>query len=534
MDRTRRMHSGDFIFLVLTGLWAFAILGPGRAGAQQAGFVEVNPLPEGRQMHSAAALGDYLYVFGGAKAAVGWTQSVQVAPVYADGTLGAWLETTPLPENRHYIANGTIALNDVVYIAGGAVGETGHANTVLWTRPIPGGNLEPWRQSTPFTRDRLSFITVVSTPGRLHLLGGLSEDGQPTNYVIQGTIASDGSLTEWTPGPPLPKPLWWHQAAASGGRVWVWAGLPTGEYTPISTSVYSAPILGTGELGAWRDEPNPLPVPIFGATTATAGSYLLSFCPRISQDQSTNDVWFNFVSNDSLGPWQRISTQLPNRIYFAVATDYRRDTVYVIGGKSQRGAGDPNGRVFFFRLAAEAPTEVAQAAPTATRPPAARATAPPTAAQPAAPYYPPAPAQPAPGVAAQPAQTAPQFSYQAQAQLAQGAVPGFYSFNQAREIASTPPRRPLVLYFHNNVSSACRQQVQTLLNDPRWPELSRQAVFAWIDVEQSPQIAQQLGIYKVPSWALYDTQGNPLGQNYGILSVDQIAAAVARVTGSAR
>jgi hypothetical protein len=105
-------------------------------------------------MHGAAVLGDYLYVFGGAKETLGWTDSTQVAPVYPDGSLGAWLETTPLPENRHYIANGTVTLNDVVYIAGGAVGESdtrirccGRARCPggTWN---PGGNQHPLRQKS--------------------------------------------------------------------------------------------------------------------------------------------------------------------------------------------------------------------------------------------------------------------------------------------------------------------------------------------------------------------------------------------------
>ncbi len=209
----------------------------------------------------------------------------------------------------------------------------------------------------------------------------------------------------------------------------------------------------------------------------------------------TDEVWYNRVENKTLAGWSPpITTGLPNRIYFALAPDYRRGTIYVTGGKPSRGKVPPDPQVFRFRLSRQASTT-----PEPTPPPMA---------------------------AAQGAPTPVQYSYQALSRVSPYALPGFLSFEDARRQAATPPGHLLILYFHSENATKCREQKQMLPQGVQ--SLAGQTVFGWIDVADSPQLAQQLGIFRVPTWVLFNRLGQPLGMNYGALTLDQIAQAVAR------
>jgi hypothetical protein len=488
-------------------------------------YKETTPLPEIRQMHGAAVLGDYLYVFGGNKNPEGYTQSVNKAPINPDGSLGEWSDTTPLPSRRSYIPNSTLALNDIVYIVGGLDGATEKKfNTAIWSRPMADGNLEPWQESPPFGPHGLSNLTVVSTQGFLHVLGGFTEAQIATATVFSGVVSPSGGIVTWEAGPAMPAPLWFHNAAALGGRVWVWGGLYSDDRSSASSQVYSSPILSSGRIGPWRQEPVALPVPFYSAASATAGSYIISFCPRRLPNEPTDELWFTTVSPEGLNPWQCFSSRLPVRLYIAAAPDYRRGNVYVTAGRtSSLRAEDVEKRVFYFQLAPHARMADTAGAP-AQGPTPAPGTAPGSAATATAQAALPTPETPPwgsgvaqPGVA--------KFTYMSQSSLPQGAVKGFLSYEDARKLATSAPTRPLVLYFHLQTSRPCIQQLEQL-NDPQFAALTEQAAFAWIDIREWPQMAQQLGVFRAPTWIFYDIRGIDRGRPSQVLSVPQIAQIV--------
>lgn len=489
-------------------------------------YRETTPLPDIRQMHGAAVLGDYLYVFGGNKNPEGYTQSVIKAPINPDGSVGAWSDTTPLPSRRAYIPNSTLALNDIVYIIGGLDGTTEKKfNTAIWSRPMADGNLEPWQESPPFGPQGLSNLTVVPTQGFLHVLGGFTEAQIATSAVFSGVVSPAGGIAAWEAAPPLPAALWFHNAAALGGRVWVWGGLFSDDRSSASSQVYSSPILSSGRLGPWRQEPVSLPVPFYSAASATAGSYIMSFCPRRLPNEPTDELWFTTVSPEGLNPWQCFSTRLPVRLYIAAAPDYRRGNVYVLAGRIDAiSAESVDKRVFFFQLAPHARMSEASGAPAQGPTPASVTTAATAAAAAPGQAALPTPETPPWGSeAAQPGVS--RLTYMSQSRLAQGAVKGFLSYDNARKLASSAPTRPLILYFHMQTSRPCIQQLEQL-NDPQFAALTEQAAFAWIDIREWPQLAQQLGVFRAPTWIFYDIRGIDRGRPSQVLTVPQIAQIV--------
>lgn len=497
-------------------------IGEVQAQSSQTEFKETTRMLKRRQMHGSAVLGNYLYVFGGVLGNDLYTNAVHKAPILENRQLGAWSETTPLPAPRAYIANSTLALNDMIYIIGGIDGTTDRKfNTVLWSRPLADGNLGPWTESPPFSTEGISNLTAVSTPGFIHILGGYTQDKRPLDAVLSGNLDAEGRLVSWEKGPPLPIPLWFHNAMAVAGRVYVWGGRSDKAMPPfnsiISARVFSSPILSTGRLGAWREESSHIPLPIHSAAGAVAGPFLMSFCPRDHTNTARNDVIFSCVTPQGLSAWQRIETTLPVRFYVAAAPDYRRGTIYIPGGRIDQQERDESvdDRVFFFELAPQlrsaAEQQLAYVQAGSTQESMTVET------------------QPTPGgvASATPATGAggAQFTYQVQSQAAKGSVQGFLPYSQARMALDRQPGKPLVLYFNLDGARPCIKQAE-ILQTSEFSPLTQQAVFAWIENREWPQLAQQLGIYRSPAWVIYNSRGGECGRHLGVLTPEQLAQGI--------
>jgi len=478
----------------LAALAALTVLhGTGTAQAPNP-ITPSKPLDPPRAFHGSAVLGDYVYVIGGTTERGGQENpdpSVLRARITPAGEIGAWEPTTPLPESRHYAA--TLVLNDVVYVIGGSNGGmTSHRfNTAVFSRPLPNGSLLPWAESQPFPGQGLSNITAVSTPGHIHVIGGLDGDGSPTAKVWTNSIHADGSMGAWAAGPPLPAPSWYHAAGVAGGRVYVWGGLPTYQPENVYATVVSAPVLGSGKLGEWRREQNQLPTGFYSAASAVAGPYLISFCPRYAGGANSSDVWFARVTPQGLSPWSKRPAQIENRIYQAAAPDFRRGMIFINGGRPARGE-KMLATNYVFRLSPDASrmaTDSWIASETAHANTVLAVTQTMGASVP---------------------------SYTVASTLSGDAAKGFLPYELARSTASSSGK-PLILYFCVPDAKPCVEQKQ-LLATPEFQSTLPQGVFAWIDSAQSPQLTQQLGVYRVPTWIIYGKSGAETHRRAGVIT----------------
>jgi len=465
----------------------------GAAMGQKDIYAKTTPIPNARQMYGSVVLGDYLYVIGGVRDQEegGFSKSVIKARINPNGTLGPWEETSPLPANRSYINNTTIALNDVVYIVGGLEGVSDQSqNTVYWTRPGRDGHLEKWRTSSPHPGRGVSCSTAVATPGYIHLIGGSIGERTPTNRVWSAKVGSDGAIVSWMQGPPLPHPIWFHSAGVAGGKVWLWSGLNASENTSVFTNIYLAPILSSGLLGNWQIAPSRLPEGFYSSTCTVSGNFLLSFCPRYSGGNISNDIWFAAVQpTGQISPWKKIPSTLPSKLYIGLATDYRRGYVYLPGGRLKSDTFDMDPTVYYFRLAGK------QAADNRTD-------------QSVTVDY--------------SATTDPDshLSYRKTAGNGGGKFPGFISYEEARNINRTIPK-PMILYFNSARARRCQEQTTILKQFNPLPYGNR-IIFAELDTLHFPQIAQQYGVFRIPHWIFFDRNGNVLSQKSGILPLNEL------------
>lgn len=462
------------------------------------------PLKIPRQMYGTVILGDYIYIIGGniqgqGDNPEGYVTSVEKAKINPDGTLGKWEATTSLPRNRCYINNSTLALNDIVYVVMGTEGVGGTAaKTIFWTKPRADGNLEPWRESIPYPGPGLKLVTAVTTPGYLNVIGGKDTEKKIYSDVWSAKIGADGSVIGWERGNPIPIPLFFHCSAVAGGRVWCWGGL-LNDSMVLNNKVFVAPILSSGKIGEWTFSGSTLPSPLYTAAVSVSGNYLLTFCPRYNPNLFTSDIWYAQVLPTGLTEWKKITTDISTKLYIGVATDYRRGYVYIPGGRINQDE-NPNsldGRVYYFKLSGQQVTDV-KTDSTNTENSFSQSGG------------------------------NENLSYTQQNTKSIASPPGFYNYEQARQIAQTK-KIPMVLYFYTHKASKCIEQT-SILQKYNPLNYSNKIIFAEANAIYLPQIAQQYGVFRIPCWIFFDSTGNVKFRQQGVLQIAQLENYLQQIT----
>jgi len=446
-------------------------------------------------MYGTGVCGDFLYVIGGniqgkGDDPEGYVNTVEMARINPDGTLQNWIQTTPLPENRCYINNSTLVLNDIIYVVMGTDGRRRvSSKTIFWTRPQNDGHLEPWRESLPCPGEGLAHVTAVATPGYINVIGGIDTNKILHSEVWSAKIGPAGEILSWEKGYPMPGNLYFHCAGVAGGHVWVWGGLKDRSLT-LNGAIFKAPVLGNGRIGPWSTAKSTLPNPFYNAAVTVSGDYLLSFGPRYTSSMYSSDVWYSQVGpGGTLSKWIRIPTDISPKLYIGAATDYRRNYVYIPGGRINQLEDERSldSRVFVMKLGGGG-------AKTDSR---------------AEPYH--------------PAADDGNLSYMKQ-QTDKSLFRGFIPFSRARFMD-----KPMALYVHTKRARKCQEQ-KAILDKIDTSPWSGRVIFTELDMRDFPQISQQYGVFMAPSWIFFDSKGRIKHTETRILSDQEIRKFIQNIT----
>jgi len=524
-------HITKYLFILI-------LFFPDSIPAQAAKFIRPStPLPQPRAFHGTAVMGDYLYVLGGStlsKSKEGKTvqnvdSSVHSAKISAGSSIGEWTlenwsQNTPLPAPLHYIGNSTLVLNDVVYVIGGGLDPLSRtvSNVAYWSKPLNDGRLTPWQKSRPFG-EGLSTVTAVSTPGHIYIIGGYAKTDDSenvSNKVYYNQIFTDGTMGNWAEGNPIPYPLWYHCAGVAANRAYVWGGLVDSapDMDKVSVLSFSAPVLGNGRLGNWRREPQMLSRGIYSAEASVAGPYLLGFSPRYGRANSdelaptSGDVWWTYITPSGMYDWIREPTPITNRVYHSVATDYRRGTIWITGGKASRSE-QMHGNVAYFTLSPEARQLAENQWSNALQAHASTV----------------ATFQTLSTKQSSGDQGADKLSFLADRRLTADAVEGFMTIDNARRNSNRPGNeKPMVMYYNIESAEPCKQQ-KVILESPEFAGLTQKASFAWINTREYPQLAQQTGVYRIPTWVFFDKEGNEINRLAKVMELSEIDSILSQI-----
>ena len=150
-----------------------------------------NTYATGRSGHVSVAFNDRLYIIAGGDAAGVALGDVKVATINADGTIGAWTDTTATPaarDIRGFLYGGRIYLN------GGYTGSVFLAN-VRYATINADGTLGSWTTSTTqFTNGRSNHATAALN-GYMYMSGGAAAGAYAD--LQYAPINADGSVGAW-------------------------------------------------------------------------------------------------------------------------------------------------------------------------------------------------------------------------------------------------------------------------------------------------------------------------------------------------
>ena len=200
----------------------------------------------GREAQAMQEYNGFMYIFGGSyDFPRNYLGDVQYAPINADGTLGAWNTTTSLPIAG--LAKTNVAMHNGYVYAGGV--NSGGNNKQLHYAPINSdGTIGSWTATTNLSTP-IQAASLAAYNGYLYAAGGLDAGFSATTGVEYAPINSDGTIGSWTATTNFPGYRQGQSMVMNNGYMYVTAGsLGSTRFNDVQY----APINENGTLGNWN------------------------------------------------------------------------------------------------------------------------------------------------------------------------------------------------------------------------------------------------------------------------------------------
>ncbi len=266
-----------------------------------------------------------LEVYNGRLYAIGGGQEVRFAPINADGTLGAWVMTTVLPEPR--LEPATTTYGGRLYVVGGY--DASSVDTV-YSAPIQSdGTLGSWTQvgTLPSPRD----TAIAAYDGKLYVLGGATSSAL-TDEVLVADIRADGTIGPWRNLTRLPRAIDGQTEVVFNGAIYVVGGYASGNQ--IQDTVSMAPLPGHAGSEDWTSL-SPFATPRSGLASVGKDRFAWVI-GGMGTGVIYDDVQVAPINPDgTLGSW-RLTTPLPSPRH-GHSAEVVGDRIYVTGGQTSGG-----------------------------------------------------------------------------------------------------------------------------------------------------------------------------------------------------
>jgi N-acetylneuraminic acid mutarotase len=277
-----------------------------------------------RQEHSAAVVGNYLYVIGGQNQAGAYYNDVQYAPINADGSIGSWASSTLPAANAHH---ELVVYNGRIYVVGGYNGTSLGLNTIWYAQPATNGSIVSW--STANLPVKRYWHAAVAYNGYMYVLGGT--DGTTTFATVYTTpINANGSLGTWFSNGTYVTSRSNHTAVAYNGYLYVAGGGSNTVQYALLCNGYNSGVGGcssfAGGIGTWNTTA-PLASSAGGMSMAVSSGYMYAF------SFGNTNTYRALINNDgTLNTWQ-LDSSLP-AIRGGAGVAAANGNIYVTGGNN--------------------------------------------------------------------------------------------------------------------------------------------------------------------------------------------------------
>ena len=275
----------------------------------------------GRLGHTSVAYNGYLYVIAGTNHFI-FYNDVQLAPINADGTIGAWASTISLTTAR--AGQTSVAYNGCLYVIGGLTNGGVTLNDVLYATINSNGRIGTWNTSSSFATARY-LHTSIAYNNYLYVIGGTISEPSSLGDVQFAPINPMGAISAWTATTSFVTARELHTSAAYNGYLYVLGGVngPT-RYNDVQYAHINA----DGTVGTWYTTTS-FNTPRYGHTSVAYNGYL--YVLGGTSGVNLNDVQYAPINADgSVGSWATTTSFITARLFHATVA--YNGYLYVIGG----------------------------------------------------------------------------------------------------------------------------------------------------------------------------------------------------------
>lgn len=283
----------------------------------------------------------YLYVMGGDNGSTP-VNTIQVASIASDGTIGSFSATTAFTTNRTYFA--AVAYGGYMYVMGGCSSAysscTTAGNNLATTYRAPisdNGTIGTWTNTNMQALPAARYgIAAVAYNGYMYVMGGLNGSTFSNTIYYHAISATDGSMSgAWsTSSRTLPASMAYMQAIAYGGNLYVAGGCSAGALTCTTSrnTIHYAPFGTSGELSSTLTASGTFTTARgdFGFTAVNGILYLTG-----GRTNTTyyNDTQFAPINTDGTsGTWSIVSGATLATTRYGIGMTSSDGNVYVTGG----------------------------------------------------------------------------------------------------------------------------------------------------------------------------------------------------------
>jgi hypothetical protein len=217
-----------------------------------------NNYPQGVSGQGCSAISGYLYCVGGIQNSSGDDMSASYyAKLLANGSIGAWRQTTPYPVPID--SESCAGWSSNIYCVGGN-NETGGtqssvapSNTV-WFAPVNSSGIGDWARTTPYPTG-IYVPSCFVTGGFVYCLNGSDSNGDPLGTAYFAPLTANG-VGQWTLTTPYPVASVGPSCVIAAGYIYCVGGETAGGQSPTFTNFVYFARISSGGIGPWTQGPS--------------------------------------------------------------------------------------------------------------------------------------------------------------------------------------------------------------------------------------------------------------------------------------